>query len=179
MEIKKNHAKELTNPFNMWSMPRGFIFVDSEGIRAYDGLGIELPKSFIDKLKNSISDDEYNQAIYEYEESRKHQNYDNILPKRKEKPSGWIYAVRFGDKIKIGRSKNIENRLKTYKRTYHDYKEIGRFYVKNYVKEEDVVLRRFGGEAQKNEFLDYTPELEKRVISFFSNKASEAQNGEA
>jgi hypothetical protein len=83
--------------------------------------------------------------------------------------AGFIYAVRCGDKIKIGQTKNLESRMKQYKKGYHNFELLVTSETDDCLIDEQIMLEFLGGEALKNEWLDYSPELQLTTIDAFEH----------
>lgn len=92
-------------------------------------------------------------------------------PKLNQKP-GFIYAVRCDDRIKLGRTRNLEDRIRYYTRIVPDAEVIATLSVPNCIAAEADLCAEFSLEAGKREWMPYSQPVEKRVVNYFLYMAS-------
>lgn len=94
----------------------------------------------------------------------------NEQPKRVVVKPGYIYVVRCGNKIKVGRSTNLAKRLSDYRRLYPNFRTIAIAKVNDSLRSERDIMSEFGGKADKKEWFDYSPERERSMSDYILNR---------
>lgn len=153
--------------------PIGFLVKNSEGdLIIVDGENIPFPDVLVESVKYYGYDQwQYRHIVEQYNKymlDRLASAYHNSQEPKDRYKAGYVYAVRAGDKIKIGRTTNLNNRLRQYKKGYHNYSLLCSVEASNPVKLEAEFLEKFGGKAGSNEWLDWSEVLEARVKELFS-----------
>jgi len=147
----------------MLNFPVGFIFEDDEGgLILVDRNSVFLPDSLVRTVKElGISDDEYQENIVQ-----KQKEIDQLIENRKVKTDskGFIYAVKIGNKIKMGRTSRLESRFMAYKNVSDEFTILATAEVSEYKKAEKEMLVKFGWQRGDNEYFPHSDNLEAKVI---------------
>lgn len=144
--------------------PVGFIFETEEGeLVLTDRNSVYLPDSAIKKIKKfKISDEDY-KLNCEDKARELDRMYKSIKNKKTDK-EGFIYAVRIGTKIKLGRTLDPQRRFMAYKNVSDRFSILSIAKVSNYKSSELEMLKKFGWQNGENEYFEHSDELEKNVI---------------
>lgn len=135
-----------------------------------DSTGITKPDSYVERIEVlGVSDLDY--ELLKEEQERDYmlsQERDSKTPEPVVKKPGYIYAVKCGTKLKLGRSKKPELRFKQYRKLTDDFVVIKQKYVADHVKAEKAMLTFFRN-GEWTEWFDYTPEFELSVLQYFDS----------
>ncbi len=155
------------------SYPAYFLEISNGQAYVRDRHGFIAPPSAIKELIPLLQDyidnntEEkiltYNLSSLKKEEERPERPNKTLKP-------GFIYAIRCGNKLKIGRTKNLESRFKNYKKVSDIFSIIATIKVEDYIKAEKTTLEHFGGTVTQHEWFDHSPEIEAKVLDYFNNK---------
>lgn len=141
-----------------------------------DGMGLVLPPSVtsrvIEQLQAGI-DSTSDEHVLQHNLEVISRDTEDIEKEQVPRP-GFIYAVRCGNKLKIGRTMNLDNRFSSYRRVSGIFNVIATSRSIDYIQEEKDILNFFGGVAGKVEWFDYTDELKEKVVDYFVNATAEA-----
>lgn len=80
---------------------------------------------------------------------------------------GYLYAVRCGNKLKLGRTKNLKLRLQSYKKVTDVFNILATAKVNDYLLAEKELISYFGGKVGKQEWFNYESELHISVCEYF------------
>lgn len=168
--IKFNH---------IYGQPIGLLFYEDGGYVLRDINGILLPIDITNNItKSTISSGEYTELLKDSNTNLNsyYNNMTNIDNTEKNKTCGHIYAVSVGDKIKIGKSKNILSRLNIYKKGFNNYRLICLIKSDDIDNDEKEILNIFGGKPSVNEWFDWNKELEDKINRVFNKYENKKYN---
>lgn len=147
--------------------PVGLLFYSDGRFILTDRNGDELPGSIASDVRSAVTDESYTR-VKEAQENSRYQRKASSRKRAKDNDyPGYIYAVCVGDKIKIGRTKSPETRLRTYKKAFENYRLLGIYQASRSIAEEASTLKRFGGAQSLDEWIKRTDSLEAEVKQFF------------
>lgn len=149
-------------------MPIGYIFEEPDGSYTLtDKWSVFLTDEDIDKVnKHGITRKEYDETVRD----KMAEVYTPTPPAEKKTVSGWVYAVRCGNKLKLGRTKDIQSRFKQYRKVTDKFEIIATAKVADYVQSEIDLMVAFGGVAGKQEWFDYTSKRHSEALEYFAKE---------
>lgn len=151
------------------AMPVGYIFEASNGKYVLvDRMSAALPDSEVDKvMKLGVTEDSYKKTVARKEAEMDENYFQKRASGKKNMTAGYIYAVVCGDKLKLGRTTNMNNRMMAYKRASHNFRLIAATHVVDYKTAEFDLLKTFGIKSGESEWSDYSEDLEYAVSKYF------------
>lgn len=146
--------------------PVGLVFMEEDGtytLRANNGLA--LPDSITKNVNiMGVSDDEFDEA-WRQEEIRLNDYYKTFAKKTvKKNYPGHVYAVRVGNKLKVGRTKNPTIRFKQYQKICDNFEIFCTKEVWDYGETEKYLCELLGGSVCQNEWFEPSEENIKIIV---------------
>lgn len=87
---------------------------------------------------------------------------------------GFVYAIVVGEKIKVGKTKNPDKRIKSYRPIADNFRVIGVWESDNYHELERDLLKQLGGKPYVIEWFAYTQEAEEKVRTYMATEVFES-----